>query len=550
VITTLAIKNYALIDDIRMDFKDGLTIITGETGAGKSILLGALSLVLGKRADLNSMKDASKKCVIEAEFAIEKFKLQSLFEENDLDYDAHTIIRREILPSGKSRAFINDTPVTLSQLQAVGPYLVDIHSQHETLSLAEENYQMQVIDTLAENTSLKNAYSEQLQSYRFTAKALEEAKLKKSEASKEIDYNTFLFTELEEANLEGIDQAALEEIYETLSNAEEIQETLSKVVQLYSEEQIGTMETAKEARAALSQLKNYGSVYHALWERLNSVIIELDDLNEETEQIATSVEADPQELLSINEKLQTLHKLQQKHNVATVSELVKIKNTLEANITDTHNLDSRIETLEQEVITLNKEVRKTGKAIHESREAVIPKLQEKLEAILAKLGLPNARFDFKLTATENLRENGTDMLELLFTANKGTTMGSIKKVASGGEMSRIMLAVKAVLAEYQTLPTLIFDEIDTGVSGEIANKMAAIMDVMSRGMQLVSITHLPQIASKGAQHIKVYKEDVNNVTETHLKTLSQEERIVEIAQMIGGKNVTDSALAHAKELLN
>ncbi|WP_339701449.1 DNA repair protein RecN [uncultured Marixanthomonas sp.] len=550
MITTLAIKNYALIDDIRMDFKDGLTIITGETGAGKSILLGALSLVLGKRADLNSMKDASKKCVIEAEFAIEKFKLQSLFEENDLDYDAHTIIRREILPSGKSRAFINDTPVTLSQLQAVGPYLVDIHSQHETLSLAEENYQMQVIDTLAENTSLKNAYSEQLQSYRFTAKALEEAKLKKSEASKEIDYNTFLFTELEEANLEGIDQAALEEIYETLSNAEEIQETLSKVVQLYSEEQIGTMETAKEARAALSQLKNYGSVYHALWERLNSVIIELDDLNEETEQIATSVEADPQELLSINEKLQTLHKLQQKHNVATVSELVKIKNTLEANITDTHNLDSRIETLEQEVITLNKEVRKTGKAIHESREAVIPKLQEKLEAILAKLGLPNARFDFKLTATENLRENGTDMLELLFTANKGTTMGSIKKVASGGEMSRIMLAVKAVLAEYQTLPTLIFDEIDTGVSGEIANKMAAIMDVMSRGMQLVSITHLPQIASKGAQHIKVYKEDVNNVTETHLKTLSQEERIVEIAQMIGGKNVTDSALAHAKELLN
>ncbi|RFN60115.1 DNA repair protein RecN [Marixanthomonas ophiurae] len=550
MITTLAIKNYALIDDIRMDFKDGLTIITGETGAGKSILLGALSLVLGKRADLNSMKDASKKCIIEAEFAIKKFNLQTLFEENDLDYDAHTIIRREILPSGKSRAFINDTPVTLSQLQAVGPYLVDIHSQHETLSLAEENYQMQVIDALAENTSLKNTYSEQLKAYRITTKGLEEAKLKKSEASKEIDYNTFLFTELEEANLEGIDQVKLEETYETLSNAEEIQETLSKVVQLFSEEQIGTMETAKEARAALSQLKNYGSVYHALWERLNSVIIELDDLSEETEQIATSVEANPQELLAINEKLQTLHKLQHKHNVATVSELIEIKNTLDANITDTNNLDSHIEKLEKEIVNLNKEVRKTGKAIHESREGVIPKLQEKLEAILAKLGLLNARFDFKLTLTESLRENGTDTLDLLFTANKGTTMGSIKKVASGGEMSRIMLAVKAVLAEYQTLPTLIFDEIDTGVSGEIANKMAAIMDGMSHGMQLVSITHLPQIASKGAQHIKVYKEDVNNVTETHLKTLSQEDRIVEIAQMIGGKNVTDSALAHAKELLN
>jgi len=550
VITTISIKNYALIEDIRMDFNNGLTIITGETGAGKSILLGALSLVLGKRADLSSMKDASKKCVIEAEFAIEKFKLQTIFEENDLDYDAHTIIRREILPSGKSRAFINDTPVTLSQLQAVGPHLVDIHSQHETLSLAEENYQMKVIDALADNSSLRNTYSEQLQRYKTTSEALENAKIEKSEASKEIDYNTFLFTELEEANLEGIDQDQLEETYETLSNAEEIQETLSKVVQLFSEEQIGTLETAKEARAALNQLKNYGSVYNSLWERLNSVIIELDDLSEETEQIATSIEADPQQLLEINEKLQTLHKLQQKHNVATVSELLDIKNELETSITNTNNLDARIENLEKEVIALQGEVRKTGGLIHNSREKVIPKLKEKLEAILAKLGLPNARFDFKLTHTETLRENGTDTLELLFTANKGTTMGSIKKVASGGEMSRIMLAVKAILAEYQTLPTLIFDEIDTGVSGEIANKMAAIMDGMSQGMQLVSITHLPQIASKGAQHIKVYKEDVNNVTVTRLKTLTQEERIVEIAQMIGGKKVTDSALAHAKELLN
>ncbi len=550
MITTISIKNYALIEDIRMDFNDGLTIITGETGAGKSILLGALSLVLGKRADLSSMKDASKKCVIEAEFAIEKFKLQTIFEENDLDYDAHTIIRREILPSGKSRAFINDTPVTLSQLQAVGPHLVDIHSQHETLSLAEENYQMKVIDALADNSSLLNTYSEQLQRYKTTSEALENAKIEKSEASKEIDYNTFLFTELEEANLEGIDQGDLEETYETLSNAEEIQETLSKVVQLFSEEQIGTLETAKEARAALNQLKNYGSVYNSLWERLNSVIIELDDLSEETEQIATSIEADPQQLLEINEKLQTLHRLQQKHNVATVSELLDIKNELETSITNTNNLDARIENLEKEVITLQGEVRKTGGLIHNSREKVIPKLKKKLEAILAKLGLPNARFDFKLIHTETLRENGTDTLELLFTANKGTTMGSIKKVASGGEMSRIMLAVKAVLAEYQTLPTLIFDEIDTGVSGEIANKMAAIMDGMSQGMQLVSITHLPQIASKGAQHIKVYKEDVNNVTVTRLKTLTQEERIVEIAQMIGGKKVTDSALAHAKELLN
>lgn len=550
MITTIAIKNYALIEDIRMDFNNGLTIITGETGAGKSILLGALSLVLGKRADLNSMRDASKKCVIEAEFSIEKFELQTIFETNDLDYDTHTIIRREILPSGKSRAFINDTPVTLSQLQAVGPYLVDIHSQHETLSLSEEDFQLQVIDALANNQNLLKTYSNQVVDLKNTEKALKEAQLKKSEAAKEIDYNTFLFNELEEANLTSINQKELEETYETLSNAEEIQESLAAVVQLFSEEQIGTLETAKEARASLNKLKNYGSVYQSLWDRLNSVIIELDDLNEEIEQVATSVEADPNQLLEINEKLQTLHKLQQKHNVATVSELITIKDSLDNQITDTNNLDTLIEKLEKQVSTLTSEARKTGKSIHESRKKVLPTLKERLENILSKLGLPNARFEFKLAFSETFREHGIDTLELLFTANKGMSMGSIKKVASGGEMSRIMLAVKAVLAEYKTLPTLIFDEIDTGVSGEIANKMAIIMDEMSKTMQLVSITHLPQIASKGAQHIKVYKEDVDNSTVTGLKTLTQEERIVEIAQMIGGKEISDSALAHAKELLN
>ena len=550
MITTIAIKNYALIEDIRMDFNNGLTIITGETGAGKSILLGALSLVLGKRADLNSMRDASKKCVIEAEFSIEKFALQTIFETNDLDYDAHTIIRREILPSGKSRAFINDTPVTLSQLQAIGPYLVDIHSQHETLSLSEEDFQLQVIDALANNQDLLKTYSNQVVDLKNTEKALKEAQLKKSEAAKEIDYNTFLFNELEEANLTSINQKELEETYETLSNAEEIQESLAAVVQLFSEEQIGTLETAKEARASLNKLKNYGSVYQSLWDRLNSVIIELDDLNEEIEQVATSVEADPNQLLEINEKLQTLHKLQQKHNVATVSELIAIKDSLDNQITDTNNLDTLIEKLEKQVSTLTSEARKTGKSIHESRKKVLPNLKERLENILSKLGLPNARFEFKLAISETFREHGIDTLELLFTANKGMSMGSIKKVASGGEMSRIMLAVKAVLAEYKTLPTLIFDEIDTGVSGEIAHKMAIIMDEMSKTMQLVSITHLPQIASKGAQHIKVYKEDVDNSTVTGLKTLTQEERIVEIAQMIGGKEISDSALAHAKELLN
>jgi DNA repair protein RecN (Recombination protein N) len=550
LITTLAIKNYALIEDIRVDLQEGLTIITGETGAGKSILLGALALILGKRADLSSVKVASQKCIIEGEFSIKNYGLQELFHNIDLDYDDQTIIRREILPSGKSRAFVNDTPVSLVQLQKLGAHLVDVHSQHETLSLSSENFQIEIIDVLAGNEPLLEAYSKKLEEFRNISETINTLKNDKERVAKELDYNTFLCSELVEADLKGLIQKELEDTFETLNNSEIIQESFSQIVQVLSDERIGTLETAKEARIVLGKIRGFSSQYEQYWDRLNSTIIELEDVFDGIEDLATSVEANPSKLLEINEKLQVLYKLQQKHGVATVAELIEIQDDLESKIDSVVNMDERLERLEKERSKFSDGVLKTGRLLHKQRQKAIPLLKNQLEAYLAELGLPNARFKFELIASENFRVNGTDSLELLFTANKGLSFGSLKKIASGGEMSRIMLSVKAILARYKKLPTIIFDEIDTGVSGEIANKMARIMGEMSNSTQLLSITHLPQIAAKGEYHIKVYKEDVNDVTRTRLRVLNEDERIVEIAQMIGGNSVTDAAIANAKELLN
>lgn len=550
MITTLAIKNYALIEDIQVDLTRGMTIITGETGAGKSILLGALSLLLGKRADLSSVKDPTKKCTIEGEFSVEAYALESMFETHDMDYDHDTIIRREILPSGKSRAFVNDTPVSLSQLQTLGLHLVDVHSQHETLTIVSENFQIEVIDAFAGTNEILENYSTQLKDYRLISEEITKLKNSKDSASKELDYHTFLYNELDEAKLEEVDQQELEETFETLNNTEVIQETLAQITHLLSKDQIGTLETAKEARINFGKLRDFSGTYKEFWDRLNSIIIELEDIFEGIEESVASVEANPSKLLEVNEKLQTLYKLQQKHTVGTVIELLSIKNDLASKIDNTLNLDERISVLEKKVVLLKEQLRKFGKEIHEKRSSAIPKLKKKLEEYLKELGLPNGQFRFDLETSDTFRKNGIDTLDLKFTANKGLAFGSLKKVASGGEMSRIMLAVKAVLAQYKKLPTIIFDEIDSGVSGEIANKVALILSTMSRSMQLLCITHLPQIASKGEYHLKVYKKDVNEITQTQLRSLNEDERIVEIAQMIGGSTVTDAALANAKELLN
>lgn len=550
MITSLVIKNFALIEDIRVEFQKGLTVITGETGAGKSILLDALGLLLGDRADLRSVKDSTQKCIVEGHFLIENYDMLSLFGENDLDYEPNTIIRREILPSGKSRVFVNDTPVTLTQLQALGVRLVDIHSQHQTMEIVSEEFQLEVIDILAQNSQEIKLYHTELNAYRLIVSELKTLQGEKETSSRELEYNNFLYKELEEASLKNLKQDELEEIYETLNNSEEIQDAFLEVDKILSEEQIGVLESAKQARIILSRIRTYSVVYDKHWERLNSIVIELEDFFDELQVSSNKIEADPQMLSQVNEKLQMLYKLQQKHGVASVVELVKIQDALETKINKTLNLDSEIKELENKKELLKKNVFDVAKRIHHNREKAIPGLKLQLEEILGPLGLQNANFHFQLEETKDFRKNGIDTLDLLFSANKGLAPGSIKKIASGGEMSRIMLAIKAVLGKYKKLPTIIFDEIDTGVSGEIANKMADIMKEMSRGVQLFSITHLPQVAAKGEHHLKVYKEDNNDITVTQLKHLNPEERILEIAEMLGGKNVSTAAMANAKELLN
>lgn len=550
MLTTLSIKNYALIDSLQVDFGSGLTIITGETGAGKSILLGGLSLILGKRADLSSVKDPSEKCIIEATFDIAKYNLKSLFKEEDLDYEPQTIIRREILPSGKSRAFINDTPVNLDSLQALGERLLDIHSQHQTLQLTNDDFQFQVIDALAENGGLLQDYTLQLSKFKSLKSEFKKLQNQKIEAAKELDYNLFLLKELEEANLVAGEMELLEEEYETLNNIEEISERLAASHELLSSQEIGVMVHLTEAKNQLSKLAGFSTIYNAVFERVTSSLIELDDIFAVIEELQESLEADPARLNAVNLKLQVLHNLMQKHTATDVTELIQIRESLKEKVSITENLDSVIADKESELSSLEHKLNEITLKLSKNRIKAIPGLIKQLEDILAILGMPNARFNVELIPSDTFLSNGKDDLKFLFSANKGGQFNELKKAASGGELSRIMLAIKSILTNYTQLPTIMFDEIDTGVSGEISNKMASIMQQMSKTMQVFTITHLPQIAAKGDTHFKVYKEDVDEITLTQLKRLNQDERIVEIAQMLGGINMSDSAIEHAKQLLN
>ncbi|WP_298498481.1 DNA repair protein RecN [uncultured Algibacter sp.] len=550
MLTSLSIKNYALIDNLQVDFNDGFSIITGETGAGKSILLGGLSLILGKRADLSSLKDTSQKCIIEAVFNISNYKLKSLFKTEDFDYEPQTIIRREILPSGKSRAFVNDSPVNLSSLQLLGARLIDIHSQHQTLQLTSNDFQFQVIDALAKNEDALQNYKLELKTYKALQKELEELKNFQAEAIKEHDYNTFLLNELTEANLVEGELESLEEEYETLNNIEGIQEKLAEAYQLLSDDDLGILSSLTALKNVFQKLSSYASIYEDLFNRANSSLIEMDDLFSEVNIFQENIDADPNRLEFVDAKLKTLHSLMQKHVAATVSELITIKEQLEEKVSITENLDDTIKKKESEITSKESLLDGISKGIHNKRSEVIPELKKQLETILVDLGMPNAQFKIDALYSNSYFVNGKDELSFLFSANKGGSFNDLKKAASGGELSRIMLAIKSVLAKYIQLPTIMFDEIDTGVSGEISNKMGDIMLQMSKNMQVFSITHLPQIAAKGHSHFKVYKEDVNEVTQTNLIKLNHDERIVEIAQMLGGSEMSTSAIAHAKELLN
>ncbi|QEE49962.1 DNA repair protein RecN [Flavobacterium alkalisoli] len=550
MLQSLSIKNFALIEHLDIEFSDKLSIITGETGAGKSILLGALGLVLGKRADLTSLKDKEQKCVIEAHFKINGYNLKEFFAENDLDYEDITIIRREILPSGKSRAFINDSPVNLQELQELGDFLIDIHSQQQTRELSDEQYQMQILDAIADNTALITKYKGELSVVKSVQSGLKKAKEQKESLSKEQDYNTFLLEELIAANLKEGEQAELEAELEKLSNVEFIKESLAKVVSIANEEQMGVLQNLKEIKASLQKISGISAQYNEFYERISSLLIEFDDINNEVGQDAEKLADDPQQLELVNQKLQLIYMLQKKHQVATVEELIAIREELDGKVVMADELDSTIEKLEAQLEKAKAEADATALTIFENRQKAIPVLTDKVTAILTQLGMPNARFQFDITHKENYTPNGKDEINLLFSANKGTDFGLLKKVASGGEMSRIMLAVKAVLANYSQLPTIIFDEIDTGVSGEIANKMGDIMKVMSSEMQVFAITHLPQIAGKGVQHYKVFKTTQADTTVSELKLLTEDERVREIAEMLSGKDITDSALNHARALLN
>ena len=550
MLTSLTIKNYALIDDLSVNFNTGLTIITGETGAGKSVLLGALSLILGKRADLNSVKDVSKKCIVEASFDIAAYDLKSIFKQNELDYEPQTIIRREILPSGKSRAFVNDSPVTLESLSALGTFLVDIHSQHQTLQLTQDEFQFQVIDALANASGELKLYRNNLKSYKNLKRELDELQSKKAESIKELDYNMFLLDELEKANLVEGELEELEEEYETLNNIEEIGEKLTQSHQILGDEQAGLITLISELKSNTQKLANFSSKYTEVFERINSVSIELDDVFSEIETFAEALEANPNRLEEVNSKLQVLHNLLKKHSSNSVRELILIRKQLKESVSYYENLDDIILDKEKEIKTLEEQLNVQANSIHLKRKEAIPRLISDMKTLLEPLGMPHSHFEIDVIVSNEFLVNGKDVLTFLFSANKGTKPSELKKVASGGELSRIMLTIKSILADYIKLPTIIFDEIDTGVSGEISNKMAGIMKQMSKTSQVITITHLPQIAAKGDSHFKVFKEEINQETITNMVRLNQEDRIVEIAQMLAGKEMTSSAIAHAKQLLN
>ena len=550
MITSLSINNYALIEKLAIDFSEGFTSITGETGAGKSILLGALGLVLGKRADLSSLKNKEEKCVIEAHFSIENYHLEDFFTQANLDYEAHTIIRREILPSGKSRAFVNDTPVNLQELQDLSEFLLDIHSQNETQELSEEKTQFQIIDAVAQNQPFLLDYQQQLKAYKITLAEIAEVEELKKNIIKEQDYNAFLLAELQSIPLDQIDVEAEETKAQALSNVSTIKENLSKSHALADQDSIGVLAQLAEMKTVLQRIAGFSVEYNQLFERITASYIEIKDVVGEIESALDLVNEDPAALESIHQLLQQVYTLQKKHQVNSLAELCALREELEAKVSSAAHLDETLARLAINKSKYENQLDQLSDTLHANRIQTIPLLIAQWTTLLADLGMPAVRFDMQLVPKDTYLPNGKESLQFLFSANKGSELGLLKKVASGGEMSRIMLATKAILANYTQLPTLIFDEIDTGVSGEIATKMALIMAQMSANRQVFAITHLPQIAAKGQTHFKVYKVAQEANTQTQIKQLSDEERVLELAEMLSGKDPLASAINHAKALLN
>ena len=550
MLAQLYIKNYALIDELDVNFDQGFTIITGETGAGKSILLGGLSLVLGKRVDFSNIKDSSKKSIIECTFSLKDYDLTSFFDCHDLEYEPETIIRREVLPSGKSRAFINDSPVTLAVLEALGQQLIDIHAQHETLSLADDAFQFQIIDALAQTHDLLKNYKDTLADYKENQKKLESLQNQQQQSKKDYDYNSFLLQEIEEAQVLNLDLKTLESQYETLSNVDYIQSELQFAQQILSHEDVGVSTQLNELKQRFNKLKDVSSECTALFERILSTQIELEDIFTEIEHHQNILEANPQLLFETENQLKKINDLLGKHNVQTIEELNFVFEELSKKVNHLTSLDAQLESVNNLLLKNIKKLNKISSTLSAKRNCVLIDLQDELHLLLADLGMPNAVFKIELQPCSDFLFNGKDVLKFLLKANKGGQFLPLNKGASGGELSRIMLAVKYILSKHQQLPTIMFDEIDSGDSGEISNKMASIMKDMSQYMQVFTITHLPQIAARGTHHFKVFKQDFGTTTTTQLTKLNSDERLEEIAQMLGGKEITETAKLHAQQLMN
>lgn len=550
MLQSLSIKNYALINELEIDFSEGLTVITGETGAGKSILLGALSLILGQRADLQALRDKSKKCVVEAVFNIKNYDLSVFFTENELDYDKITSIRREINPEGKSRAFINDTPVSLSQLKELVSRLIDIHSQHETLMLNNRTFQLGIIDSYAGNEELLKEFKKDHKTYKLVEAELVDLKSREEQSKKDESYYQFQFNELEEAGLITGEQEKMEQELEVLNNSENIKQSLSKAVIAMNGGEENLLSSFKDIRGIFSGLAKYNEALQELNDRLNSLHLELKDIAEETENLEGEIAYDPAKIELLSNKLDSIYRLQQKHNVKTIEELITIKNSFSDKLNDISSLEDKINEVKKKLDSIHKSLMANALKLSSNRKKTLKNLESDIISLLGQLAMPNSQFSVEHTVSESFSGDGIDNIRFLFSANKGGEFRELHKVVSGGELSRLMLSIKSLMAKVSNLPTIIFDEIDTGISGNVASKAASIMQKMASSMQVIAITHLPQIASTGGEHLFVYKQESGNKTFTHIKKLSKAERVEEIAKMLSAGDPSEAAIKNAKELLN
>lgn len=533
-----------------MSFDKGLTVITGETGAGKSILLGALELALGGRADASSLHDKTKKCIIEAQFSIKPYGLAPFFDEHELDYEDLSTLRREITPEGKSRAFINDTPVTLSVLKSLGESLIDIHSQHQALLLKETGFQFGLVDAFAAAGDHFEAYQKQYRQLQKSVKTLEDLQQQEQQARKDLDYYQFQFTELEEAGLKEGELKQLEEESETLENAEFIKSNLAKTASAITAGDENLLSALAQARQQLQGISKFSKTFAGLHERLNSTYIELKELASDIEHAEEDVVYDPARLQEVNAQLDRINHLLRKHGVGSETALMQVKDELEAKLSQFSSLENSIGKLSKEIAVLEKQCRTMATELSGKRRAAVPQIESNIKAMLQSLSMPNAQFKIELKQLDTCGPNGIDTVQFLFTANKGADFKELHKVASGGELSRLMLCLKDQLAKRTALPTIIFDEIDTGVSGDVADKIGTILNDMGQSMQVISITHLPQIASKGNNHLYVYKADTSSKTISNIRVLNKADRIDEIAKMLSTGKPTEAAIKNAKELLN